>query len=116
MGASRGRVPGGPAARECGRWVRAEVVGYDAEGSAGRCCEGQRVVGKARVLLQGCAKVRVGAEGRELSEDVCEAVSVQGGGVWWESEWVKCSPDRWRYSVGEGEGGCTYSRGEVNVF
>lgn len=66
-------------------------MGYDAEGSAGRCCEGQRVVGKARVLLQGCAKVRVGAEGRELSEDVCEAVSVQGGGVWWESEWVKCS-------------------------
>lgn len=59
------------------------MVGDDAEGSAGRCCEGQRVVGKASVLLQGCAKVRVGAEGREWSQDVCEAVSVQGEGVWW---------------------------------
>ena len=38
---------------------------------------------KGGVLLQGCAKVRVGAEGRELSEDVCEAVSVQGEGVRW---------------------------------
>ena len=76
-------MPGGPAARECGRWVRVEVVGDDAEGSAGRCCEGQCVIGKVGVLLQGCAKVRVGAEGRELSEDVCEAVSVQGEGVRW---------------------------------
>lgn len=64
-----GACAGGTAARQCRRWVRAEVVGDDAEGSAGRCCEGQRVVGKASVLLQGCAKVRVGAEGG-VSQDV----------------------------------------------
>lgn len=65
-GGEQGACAGGPAARRCRRWVRAEVVGDDAEGARARCCEGQRVVGKASVLLQGCARcgwVRRGESG-----------------------------------------------------